>query len=83
MEWTVVTVIAALFGLFAGLWKPLSKLKEAITELREAARYLRDAFNEQKAHNEKAHDEMSAALREHDGRLGDHEQRICRLEHKY
>lgn len=81
MEWTVVTVLIALAGLFAALWKPLSKLTEAITELREAARYLRDAFNEQKASNEKAHEALAEDIREHGEKLDDHEKRIIELEH--
>ena len=48
----------------------------------EAARYLRDTFNEQRASNEKAHDEMGSALREHGERLQEHEQRITELEHR-
>lgn len=81
MEWTVVTVIIALVGLIAALWKPMSKLTVAITELREAARYMRDDFNDHKAVNAKEHQSMQSDIKEHGEKLTNHEQRITALEH--
>ena len=82
MEWTVVTVLAALVGLLGAASRPLSKLTEAITELREAARYLREAFDEQKTRNEREHGELAARVQAQDGRLEEHERRIFCLENK-
>ena len=80
MEWTVVTVIIALVGLFAAVAGPMIKLNSTIVKLITRM----DAFQEGLEGFKKRYTEQLAEFREtHDDlydRVDDHEHRITILE---
>lgn len=89
MEWTVVTVIVALVGLFLTVGKPIInlnsnivKLNLSIDALREKTRQNAEELKEQKEHAHDAHKRIWDHNDEQDKQLSDHENRIQLLEHK-
>ena len=80
MEWTVVTVIIALVGLFAAVAGPMLKLNSTIVKLITRM----DAFQEGLEGFKKRYTEQLAEFREtHDdlySKVNDHEKRITVLE---
>lgn len=89
MEWTVVTVIVALVGLFLTLGKPIINLNSNIVKLNatleshgEKIKNNEDELKEQKLHAHESHQRLWAHNNKQDEQLSDHEQRIHDLEHK-
>lgn len=88
-EWTVVSVLIALIGLFLTVGKPILKLNSNIVllnanvakntdELKEQKKEL----SEQKKDAIRSHDELWEKNEKQDEVLQDHETRIQILEHK-
>lgn len=82
MEWTVVTVIAALVGLGAAIIKPIVSLSQTITHLNEVMDRLSDRLREMGENNHSAHGRIWAKNEEQDKRLDDHDRRLDHLEHQ-
>ena len=71
MEWTVVTVIIALVGLFMTVGKPIITLNGSITHLQDAIDELREDIKV-----------LTGRTDNQEERLQDHETRISILEEK-
>lgn len=71
MEWTVVTVIIALVGLFMTVGKPIITLNSSITHLQDAIDELREDIKV-----------LTGRTDNQEERLQDHETRISILEEK-
>ena len=71
MEWTVVTVIIALVGLFISDGKPVITLNSSITRLQDAINELREDIKV-----------LTSRTDNQEERLQDHETRISILEEK-
>ncbi|MDY5912004.1 MAG: hypothetical protein SPJ62_08385 [Inconstantimicrobium porci] len=71
MEWTVVTVIIALVGLFMTVGKPVITLNSSITRLQDAINELREDIKV-----------LTSRTDNQEERLQDHETRISILEEK-
>ena len=71
MEWTVVTVIIALVGLFMTVGKPIITLNSSITHLQDAIDELREDIKV-----------LTSRTDNQEERLQDHETRISILEEK-
>lgn len=71
MEWTVVTVIIALVGLFMTVGKPVITLNSSITHLQDAIDELREDIKV-----------LTGRTDSQEERLQDHETRISILEEK-
>lgn len=71
MEWTVVTVIIALVGLFMTVGKPIITLNSSITHLQDAIDELRENIKV-----------LTGRTDNQEERLQDHETRISILEEK-
>lgn len=89
MEWTVVTVVVALVGLFLTVGKPIINLNSNIVKLNatlenhgEKIKNNEDDLKEQKEHAHEAHKRLWEHNGKQDLRLADHEQRIHDLEQK-
>ncbi len=89
MEWTVVTVIIALFGLFFTVGKPIInlnnnivKLNMSIESLREKTKANANELEKQKLHAHESHQRLWEHNEEQDKKLADHEKRINSLEKK-
>lgn len=77
-EWTVVTVIVALVGLFFTIGKPIINLNTNITVLNESIKNIKAQSDKQERDNTEAHrriwkhnDEQDEQLRAHELRLHD------------
>lgn len=79
-EWTVVTALVVVVGLFATLAKPLLKLNTTLVKLDDNVTSLRQSLTDQTASNKEAHTKIWAHESEQDKRLENHETRIERLE---
>lgn len=71
MEWTIVTVIIALVGLFMTVGKPVITLNSSITRLQDAINELREDIKV-----------LTSRTDNQEERLQDHETRISILEEK-
>lgn len=71
MEWTVVTVITALVGLFMTVGKPIITLNGSITHLQDAIDELREGIKV-----------LTGRTDSQEEKLQDHETRISILEEK-
>ena len=71
MEWTVVTVIIALVGLFMTVGKPVITLNSSITHLQDAIDELREDIRV-----------LTGRTDNQEEKLQDHEKRISILEEK-
>lgn len=71
MEWTIVTVIIALVGLFMTVGKPVINLNSSITHLQDAIDELREDIKV-----------LTSRTDNQEERLQDHETRISILEEK-
>ena len=87
MEWTIVTVIIALVGLFFTVGAPIIKLNSNITLLNANMQHNREeiaenkkAIKDQKTSAHEAHQKLWDKSSEHDKMLHDHETRIKILE---
>lgn len=81
MEWTVVTVIIALVGLFSVVIPPSTKLTKAMTELTDEIKHLSLDLNKLESKNNEDHKELWEHNDKQDERIENHEQRIIILEH--
>lgn len=88
-EWSVVTVIIALVGLFATIGGPIIKLNSNITLLRsdinrntEELKEQKKELKEQKKFAHESHEKIWAKSDEQDNRINDHETRIQILENE-
>lgn len=81
MEWTVVTVIIALVGLFAVVIPPITKLTKSMTELTVGIKELTNDLQRLESGNKDAHRRIWEHEQKQDETLGDHEKRIVVLEH--
>lgn len=89
MEWTVVTALVVLVGLFFTVGKPILALNRNIVELnltmkQQATDIKRNAeeIKDQKKHAQESHKRLWEHNSEQDDQLKDHELRIGALEHK-
>lgn len=89
MEWTVVTVVIALVGLFLTVGTPILKLNSNIVRLNASIDALREKtdrneaeLKDQKIHASESHRRIWEHNEEQDKRLSEHERRIGDLEKK-
>ena len=87
MEWTVVTVIVALVGLFLTVGKPILKLNSTLTVLTTRIDAVEndnkkqsEDLKEQKTHAHESHKRLWDHNSKQDEQLRDHEQRLGVLE---
>ena len=87
MEWTVVTALVVIIGLFLTVGKPIIslnsnivKLNMSIDALREKTRENAEEIKEQKEHAHEAHQRLWSHNEEQDKKLANHESRIPSLE---
>ena len=87
MEWTVVTVVVALVGLFLTVGKPIITLNSNIVKLNCTVEALskeqgiqKAALEKQAEHDREAHGRIWKHNEEQDDILSDHERRITKLE---
>ena len=88
-EWTIITVLIALVGLFMTVGKPIITLNTNITLLRADIQQNSKEIEEQKKelqqqreYAKKSHEKIWGHNTEQDKMLQDHETRICILEQK-
>lgn len=89
MEWTIVTVVIALVGLFLTVGKPIISLNTNIVKLnvsldalsKRADKHEHD-LQEHRAHAHESHQRLWAHNMEQDEKIAAHERRIDKLEGK-
>lgn len=81
-EWTVVTVLVALLGLFMTVAKPILGLNSNITRLSENMERLETRLTELNEHNTDGHRRLWDRCDEQSQRIEDHETRLTVLEQK-
>lgn len=88
-EWTVVTVLAALVGLFFTVGKPIINLNETMTTLNVNVEHnsnelaeLKDDFKSQRESAHESHKRLWDHNAKQDAKIQDHETRLGILEHK-
>ena len=81
-EWTVVTVLIALLGLFATVAKPIVNLNATITRLSENVERLDARITEMNDRNADSHRRLWEESSRQDRRIEDHETRLTVLEQK-
>lgn len=69
MEWTVVTVIAALVGLFLTVGKPVVELNKSITKLTTMLDMMGKRLDALEIEAHSTHGKLWAKINEHDKRL--------------
>jgi len=79
-EWTVVTVIVTLVGLFAAIIKPLINLNTTLTTLITELKALRNDFKEHTEDNSASHRRLRGAVDDLDARIDNHEVRLTIVE---
>ena len=82
MEWTVVTVLIAVAGLFGAVGAPVIRLNSTIARLNVMLEQMKQDMAQQKLSAREAHRRLWAHNDAQDASLADHEQRIVLLEHK-
>jgi hypothetical protein len=89
VEWTVVTVVIALVGLFLTVGKPIIslntnivKLNVSLDALSKRADQQEHELREHRAHAHESHQRLWAHNMEQDEKLAEHEKRIVKLEGK-
>ena len=82
MEWSVVSVIVVLAGLFASIGAPIIKLISSITKLTSSVEFLRENMEDLTKRNSDTHGRIFTQLDEHDKTISEHETRITVLEKK-
>ena len=80
-EWTIVTVLASLVGLFFTVGMPVIKLNSSLTALNIKLEHIQSDAAEENKRNSDGHARMLGRLDKDDERLNDHETRIGYLEH--
>ena len=81
-EWTVVTVIAAIVGLFFTIGKPIITLNTNITVLNESIKNIKLQSEKNESDNTEAHRRIWKKNDEQDNRLAEHEMRLHDLDGK-
>jgi hypothetical protein len=79
-EWTVVTVIIALVGLFLTVGKPVINLNNSLTKNTVETSALRDTFEKFCSKNSESHDRLWKHNECQDKTIADHETRITVIE---
>lgn len=80
MEWTVVTVLIALIGLFLTVSKPIIKLNETITRLTMICDNLNRRFEKAEIDNHDGHKRLWEHNTAQDRLIEEHDKRITILE---
>lgn len=80
MEWTVVTVLIALIGLFMTVSKPIIKLNKTITKLTMICDNLDRRFEKFEHDNHDGHKRLWEHNTEQDRLIEEHDKRITILE---
>lgn len=81
-EWTVVTVVIALVGLFMTVGAPIIKQTRTMTKLDATMEQLSEKLMSLESKNTDAHRRIWNKNEEQDNRLQDHEIRIVKLEYR-
>ncbi len=79
-EWTIVGVLAVLFGLIASVVTPLLKLNTSITQLTCAVSVLQKNIEGLTSKNSESHAKLWEHNTRQDAQLSDHETRIKLIE---
>lgn len=82
MEWTVITVMVTIIGLFAAVGNPIAKLIQSITRLTVMLNTVTEELNETIAQNKSSHTRLWDYNKCQDEKLEEHEQRIFVIEQK-
>ena len=82
MEWTVVTVIAAVVGLFFTVGKPIITLNTNITVLNESIKSQNERLNKFEKNSEKEHEDIWHHEDKQDKELAEHRMRLHDLDGK-
>ena len=80
-EWTVVTVLLAIIGLFFTVGKPVIKLNTSLVTLNARLERMEKDSEKESTRNKESHECMQKEICEHDRAITDHERRIGILEH--
>ena len=80
-EWTVVTVLIAIIGLFFTVGKPVIKLNTSLVTLNARLERMETESEKECTRNEESHKDMQKEIGEHGCAINDHERRIGILEH--
>lgn len=80
MEWTVVTVIIALVGLFVAVGAPIIRQTKTMTKLDSTMETLSSKLIELESKNSDAHRRLWDHDEKQDEQIHDHEIRIVKLE---
>lgn len=75
-EWTVITIIIALIGLFATVTAPIIKLMSTITKLSCSVDDLQKDLNSLTTKNSETHAKLFNEIGKQDERLDGHDRRI-------
>lgn len=81
-EWDIVTVLAAVVGLFAAVGAPVIRLNATMTRLSTLVEALEKKVDNQAASSKESHRRLWEHNDEQDGKIADHEKRITILERK-
>lgn len=81
-QWDVVTVLAAVVGLFATVGAPVIRLNATMTRLSALVEQLEKKVDSQAASSKESHRRLWEHNDEQDEQLNDHEKRITILERK-
>lgn len=81
-EWDIVTVLAAVVGLFAAVGAPVIRLNATMTRLSALVEQLEKKVEKQGTESKESHRRLWAHNDEQDEKLNDHEKRITILERK-
>ena len=79
-EWTVVGVIGVLITMGAAIICPIIKLNTTITILNETVQNLKVNIEDIVERNSASHARLWDKCEEHEGKIADHETRICLIE---
>ena len=80
-EWTVVTVLIAIIGLFFTVGKPVIKLNTSLVTLNTRLERMEKESEKESTRNEESHKGMQKEIAENEHAINDHERRIGILEH--
>ena len=80
-EWTVVTVLIAIIGLFFTVGKPVIKLNTSLVTLNARLERMEKESEKESTRNEESHKGMQKEIAENEHAINDHERRIGILEH--
>lgn len=81
-EWTVVSVIVVLIGLFFTVGRPVINLNSAITTLTVKIEHMQSDEADESRRNTESHAKMCEHLETHDNTLVEHDKRITKIEYE-